>query len=434
MENFQQNRYMSYMLLNQKLSNHKFDKNSINRLKPDSYLSSIIPLDNLNELEKILNIRLEHVKNLNNKNSDIYFAYPKVQDKKKKLNVLFILKLIQIDKESYNHALNYNYSIWKEYYIINKVSKLVLYNICPSFSINYFTFNIENYQFKNEEIFKQKTNKKSKSLCICLEYSKSTLIEFIETVLQFSSESEIDIFWQIFFFQTCYIKYVLPYANIVMHNDLHLNNIMIDIVNKKKSIIRYKINNIIVYVPQQGYNIKWIDFGKSILLFDTDEVNQTSNQKFTFNDKIEIEEVQTMIKYINIYLNENFSKLKTDYYLTITNTILDHNTFIQKEYYHLFINRLFPKFVNPFLDVQLEDIDFFSSEEDSKFQEDFIIYQKQIYPILFVANRLFVQITNSDHYIDIHEVQFVSLNALKKIITNHFFWTYSLGKLIFHIT
>ena len=146
-------------------------------------------------------------------------------------------------------------------------------NFLPTYSLIYWTTIIKNYKFKNKYLkYKQNNN----SIIFIMELYDITLKKWMLTkYIKYDNEEKEKKILNILFYIWISIGY-LYYNMRFIHNDLHWDNIMLKYNDNNKGYFIYNINNIDYYIPNEGFSLFIIDYGKmkSLDKYTKDEKDQ----------------------------------------------------------------------------------------------------------------------------------------------------------------
>lgn len=177
----------------------------------------------------------------NNKNSDIYF---------KTVNgIKCIYKLLPLQNNEV-FKIDQKVSTWKEFLISHNLSLSTMYNECVFFPILYEKVIVNPYNFRNKDINTRAKN----ALILSFELLDYSFGDFI-----LEHDLSIDIIDTCLMQILCGLDRLYTVCNVNMHNDLHLNNVM---VKKSSDKFIYFINNVPYLLTHIPYTFMLIDYGK----------------------------------------------------------------------------------------------------------------------------------------------------------------------------
>ena len=203
-------------------------------------------------------------------------------------NVPVLIKILPYNKNNRSkiyYTSNYNNESDPQYIqkidLENKILKdllvfIIVNNFLPTYSLIYWTTIIKNYKFKNKYLkYRQNNN----SIIFIMELYDITLKKWMLTkYIKYNNEEKEKKLINILFYIWVSIGY-LYYNMRFVHNDLHWDNIMLKYNDNSNGYFIYNINNIDYYVPNEGFSLFIIDYGKmkSLDEYTKEEKNQLYN-------------------------------------------------------------------------------------------------------------------------------------------------------------
>ena len=203
-------------------------------------------------------------------------------------NVPVLIKILPYNKSNRSkvyYTSNYNNESDPQYIqkidFENKILKdllvfIIVNNFLPTYSLIYWTTIIKNYKFKNKYLkYRQNNN----SIIFIMELYDITLKKWMMTkYIKYNNEEKEKKLINILFYIWISIGY-LYYNMRFVHNDLHWDNIMLKYNDNSKGYFIYNINNIDYYIPNEGFSLFIIDYGKmkSLDEYTKDEKEQLWN-------------------------------------------------------------------------------------------------------------------------------------------------------------